>query len=342
MVGRYEELIGSMDRYGISRAFMFCLDEPDRHPQLPGRQRPVARVRGPLGRPTRPVRAARARRGPDRGGAPLPRPRGARDQAPSARSEVPAQRRAARARLRARGRARRPDPHPRRPRPAADRGGARATRRRARGDAAHPRPRRHRRPRQPRVPLLGQARRLLRHLGLERHRPARAAAARAAGADRLRLGLPVRPAARLAAPLVSASPASRASTTGSCGTCSPATRTGSRTARSRSSRRSRRAPTSSSSRSRRRASTSTSRWRCRSSSPGSRTASARSGSRSTRPRSPTAPTGRSSPLIRELLEAARDLWRTLPEAEDDSERRLVARTSVRLLQIADTVAVTST
>jgi uncharacterized protein len=45
--------------------------------------------------------------------------------------------------------------------------------------------------------------------------------------------------------------------------------------------------------------------------------------------------------IRELLEAARDLWRTLPEAEDDSERRLVARTAVRLIQIADTVAVTS-
>src|SRR2546423_9329525 len=32
MIGRYEELIGAMDRYGISRAFMFCLDEPDRHP----------------------------------------------------------------------------------------------------------------------------------------------------------------------------------------------------------------------------------------------------------------------------------------------------------------------
>jgi uncharacterized protein len=45
--------------------------------------------------------------------------------------------------------------------------------------------------------------------------------------------------------------------------------------------------------------------------------------------------------IRELLEAARDLWRTLPEAEDDSERRVVARTAVRLIQIADTVAVTS-
>src|SRR5690242_13441116 len=32
MLGRPEELLGVMDRYGISRAFMFCLDEPDRHP----------------------------------------------------------------------------------------------------------------------------------------------------------------------------------------------------------------------------------------------------------------------------------------------------------------------
>ncbi len=32
MVGLYEELIGGMDRYGVSRANMFCLDEPDRHP----------------------------------------------------------------------------------------------------------------------------------------------------------------------------------------------------------------------------------------------------------------------------------------------------------------------
>jgi uncharacterized protein len=45
--------------------------------------------------------------------------------------------------------------------------------------------------------------------------------------------------------------------------------------------------------------------------------------------------------IRELLLAARDLWRTLPEAEDETERRLVGRTTVRLLQIADTVAVTT-
>jgi predicted TIM-barrel fold metal-dependent hydrolase len=32
IVGRYDELLGVLDRYGISRTFMFCLDEPDRHP----------------------------------------------------------------------------------------------------------------------------------------------------------------------------------------------------------------------------------------------------------------------------------------------------------------------
>src|ERR1700712_5337312 len=32
MVGQYEELEGIMDRFGISRCFFFCLDEPDRHP----------------------------------------------------------------------------------------------------------------------------------------------------------------------------------------------------------------------------------------------------------------------------------------------------------------------
>jgi len=34
MAGRYEELERIMDRYGISRAFMFCMDEPDRHPSF--------------------------------------------------------------------------------------------------------------------------------------------------------------------------------------------------------------------------------------------------------------------------------------------------------------------
>jgi uncharacterized protein len=32
MVGRYEELEATLDRYGCSRCNVFCLDEPDRHP----------------------------------------------------------------------------------------------------------------------------------------------------------------------------------------------------------------------------------------------------------------------------------------------------------------------
>jgi Predicted metal-dependent hydrolase of the TIM-barrel fold len=32
MLGRYEELEAGMDRFGVSRCFFFCLDEPDRHP----------------------------------------------------------------------------------------------------------------------------------------------------------------------------------------------------------------------------------------------------------------------------------------------------------------------
>src|SRR5438552_17367520 len=34
MVGDYEQLLALMDRYGAARAFMFCLDEPDRHPSF--------------------------------------------------------------------------------------------------------------------------------------------------------------------------------------------------------------------------------------------------------------------------------------------------------------------
>src|SRR5262245_16606371 len=32
MVGDYDQLMGMMERYDVSHAFMFCLDEPDRHP----------------------------------------------------------------------------------------------------------------------------------------------------------------------------------------------------------------------------------------------------------------------------------------------------------------------
>jgi len=45
--------------------------------------------------------------------------------------------------------------------------------------------------------------------------------------------------------------------------------------------------------------------------------------------------------IRELLVAARDLWRTLPEADDDADARVVARTTARLIHLADIVAVTT-
>jgi predicted TIM-barrel fold metal-dependent hydrolase len=44
--------------------------------------------------------------------------------------------------------------------------------------------------------------------------------------------------------------------------------------------------------------------------------------------------------IRELLEAARDLWRTLPDLEDEAEQRIVSRTTFRLVHLADILAVT--
>ena len=34
MKGRFEELLGIMDAYGVSRANIFCMDEPDRHPSF--------------------------------------------------------------------------------------------------------------------------------------------------------------------------------------------------------------------------------------------------------------------------------------------------------------------
>jgi uncharacterized protein len=45
--------------------------------------------------------------------------------------------------------------------------------------------------------------------------------------------------------------------------------------------------------------------------------------------------------IRELLLAARELWRTLPEASDVDNARSIARTTSRLIHLADIVAVTS-
>jgi len=45
--------------------------------------------------------------------------------------------------------------------------------------------------------------------------------------------------------------------------------------------------------------------------------------------------------IRELLEAARELWRVLPEVEDEADQRVVSRTTFRLVHLADILAVTS-
>jgi predicted TIM-barrel fold metal-dependent hydrolase len=45
--------------------------------------------------------------------------------------------------------------------------------------------------------------------------------------------------------------------------------------------------------------------------------------------------------IRELIATARDLWRVLPEVEDEGEQRTVSRTTFRLVHLADILAVTS-
>jgi predicted TIM-barrel fold metal-dependent hydrolase len=46
--------------------------------------------------------------------------------------------------------------------------------------------------------------------------------------------------------------------------------------------------------------------------------------------------------IKELLSTARDLWRALPEVEDEQEQRIVGRTTFRLIHLADILAVTPT
>jgi predicted TIM-barrel fold metal-dependent hydrolase len=45
--------------------------------------------------------------------------------------------------------------------------------------------------------------------------------------------------------------------------------------------------------------------------------------------------------IRELLLAARELWRSLAELEDETEQRIVSRTAFRLVHLADILAVTT-
>jgi hypothetical protein len=44
--------------------------------------------------------------------------------------------------------------------------------------------------------------------------------------------------------------------------------------------------------------------------------------------------------IKELLSTARDVWRSLPEIEDELEQRIVSRQTFRLIHLADILAVT--
>ena len=306
-----------MDRYGISRAFMFCLDEPDRHPAFraandrtlasrparDGRLIPFVRLdlnEEPIEEATRCLDAGA------RGIKLHPRAQGflLNDERLGAG-------------LRARRRAERADPDPRRPRPAADRGRARALVERYPGGAADHRPRRDRRPRRARAALRRARRRPLRHLHVEPGRPARLLPP---GARRSRSSTPPTTPTASSPPRSSsrsAPPASPASPTTQVRGMLAATRRGSPTARRRSSRPRRRAPRRSRSRSSSPGSTSTCRWRPRSSGRARRTRSACSGWRSTPARSGTAPrtTPRADPR------AARDGTRPLARAAGGRGRK---------------------
>ncbi len=112
------------------------------------------------------------------------------------------------------------------------------------------------------------------------------------------------------------------------------------TASRRSSRRSRRARTCSRSRWRSRASTSTSRWRCRCSSRASRTRSARSASRSTRRTSATATCASSSRSASSSSPRASSGARC-PRRRTRQRLASSSRTTLRLIHLADIVAVTT-
>ena len=103
-VGDFDELVAGQERYGISGAFMFCLDEPDRHPAFSAANDRTLAFAARSNGQVRAVRPPRPERGSDRRGDALPRCGRARHQAAPARPEVPSERRAARAGLRARGR----------------------------------------------------------------------------------------------------------------------------------------------------------------------------------------------------------------------------------------------
>ena len=144
MVGDFDELVAGQERYGISGAFMFCLDEPDRHPSFSAaNDRTLAYAERSNGRFVPFVRLdvteepiAEAIRCLDAGARGIKlHPRAQKFQLNDERLapvfELAAERE-------------RPDPDPRRARPAADRRRPRRARRALRHPADH-RPLRHRR-----------------------------------------------------------------------------------------------------------------------------------------------------------------------------------------------------
>ncbi len=233
MVGDRDELLAIQRGFGIERSFVFCLDEPDRRPAFTAaNDRTLApRRRGGRGaaavRPARPGRdaGAEATRCIDRGARGIKlHPRAQRFLPDDPRLEPVFALAAERPRA---------DPDPRRPRSAADRGLARPPARPPCAAGADRRARGHRRPGRDGGELRGAPRGLLRHLGVEPARPARPVPARPAGAGRLRLRLPVRPAAELAADGGADGACERSRRRGRCGRCSTTPRRASPTARSR-------------------------------------------------------------------------------------------------------------
>ena len=208
MSGDRDELLAIQRAYGIVRLVHVLPRRARPPPRVHRGERPHARARSRRAGRDRPVRSPRSRRDADRGGQAVPGPRRGRHQAPPSRPALPPRRPAARAGVRPRRGAPRPRAHPRRPGAAADRGLARAAPRPALPAGADHRPRGDRRPRRDGTELRRPARGLLRHVRLERPRPARPLPARPARAGRLRVRLPVRPPAELA-------PARRAN--GACG-----------------------------------------------------------------------------------------------------------------------------
>ena len=104
MRGDLDELLRIQRAHGITRSFMFCLDEPDRHPGFRApNDRTLAFAEQSEGELVPFVRLDLAE-SPIEEAVALPRPRRRRDQAAPARAEVPARRRAAGAGVRARSR----------------------------------------------------------------------------------------------------------------------------------------------------------------------------------------------------------------------------------------------